>query len=89
MVQAVLFTVWFINAAYVFLSVHIGYFLMVNVGLLAGGGYVNNFYRILNSDKINFEYKETAMSLAAVSNNIGIVSSSLISLILDNTVFKE
>ena len=63
--------------------------VMVLVGLLGGASYVNVAYIILNSGIIPAHYKETAVNVSLIYNNVGIILASLFSLMLDNTMLKE
>ena len=61
---------------------------MVWVGLMGGGSYVNVMYNILESDELGKTEKELSMIITTIFNDIGILSSSLVSLLLTNTAFK-
>ncbi len=61
---------------------------MVWVGLMGGSSYVNVMYNILESEKLAKSEKELAMTMTGVCNDIGILSASLLSLLLANTAFK-
>ncbi len=58
------------------------------VGLMGGSSYVNVMYNILESDKLAKNEKELALTITTVCNDIGILSASLLSLLLANTAFK-
>lgn len=62
---------------------------MIWVGLMGGGSYVNVMYKMLENPQLDRNEKELAMTLTTVFDDIGILSASLISLLLDNTVFKN
>lgn len=61
---------------------------MIWVGLMGGGSYVNVMYRILESPDLAKNEKELALTMTTVCNDIGILSASLMSLLLANTAFK-
>ena len=61
---------------------------MAWVGLMGGSSYVNVMYNILESPKLLKNEKELALTLTTVCNDIGILSASLLSLLLANTAFK-
>jgi hypothetical protein len=61
---------------------------MTWVGLMGGSSYVNVMYNILESPKLPKNEKELALTLTTVCNDIGILSASLLSLLLANTAFK-
>ena len=61
---------------------------MIWVGLIGGGSYVNVMYRMLESPELGRNEKELALTLTTVCDDIGILSASLLSLLLDNTAFK-
>jgi hypothetical protein len=62
--------------------------LMFWVGLMGGSSYVNVMYNILESEKLAKNEKELALTLTGVGNDIGILSASLLSLLLSNTAFN-
>ena len=61
---------------------------MTWVGLMGGSSYVNVMYSILESPKLAKNDKELALTLTTVCNDFGILSASLLSLLLANTAFK-
>lgn len=63
--------------------------IMVWVGLMGGGSYVNVMYQILESPKLQRNEKELALTITTVCNDIGILTASLLALLLDNTAFKD
>ena len=88
-VQLVNFILWFVE-------VYVGYITnewicfihMIIVGLCGGASYVGCFYFILNSKTIEQEIKELCLNIGTIFNDIGILSSSITVLILDNTIMK-
>ena len=61
---------------------------MIWVGLLGGVSYVNVMYLILENRGLEQYQKELALTITTAGNDIGILSASIISLILSNTTFK-
>jgi hypothetical protein len=61
---------------------------MAWVGLMGGSSYVNVMYQILESPDLPKNEKELALTMTTVCNDIGILSASLLSLLLTNTAFK-
>ena len=61
---------------------------MVIVGLFGGAAYVGCFYFILESTSIESTIKELCMNIGTIFNDIGILCSSLVVLLLDNTIMK-
>jgi hypothetical protein len=63
--------------------------LMVYVGLLGGGSYVNIFYLVLNDPKILASDRELCVNITAIFVNVGITLSSAFILLMDNTFLKR
>jgi hypothetical protein len=61
---------------------------MVWVGLMGGTSYVNINYIILETPNLKRTEKELALTLNSIINDFGILSASLLALLLDNTAFK-
>ena len=88
-VQLVNFILWFVE-------VYVGYITnewicfihMIIVGLCGGASYVGCFFFILNSKVIKQEIKELCLNIGTIFNDIGILTSSITVLILDNTIMK-
>jgi hypothetical protein len=62
---------------------------MIWVGLMGGGSYVNVMYQMLENPLLDRNEKELALTLTTVFDDIGILSASILSLVLDNTAFKN
>ena len=62
---------------------------MVWVGFMGGGSYVNVMYRMLESPNLVRREKELALTLTTVFDDIGILTASILSLILMNTAFAS
>ena len=56
---------------------------------MGGSSYVNVMYQILESKDLLRTEKEIAITVCTAGNDIGILSASILSLILTNTVYKE
>ena len=63
--------------------------MMIFVGLMGGSSYVNVMYSILENPKLEKNEKELALTLTTVCNDMGVLTASLLSLLLDNTCFKN
>ena len=86
--QLINWVVWWIEAEFLFLTEWGEFVLTVWVGLMGGLAYVNTGYLILNSDEIPKEHKEASMNMVIALNNLGILSSMIFCLILDNFIMK-
>lgn len=56
---------------------------------MGGGSYVNVMYSMLESPDLDKSEKELALTLTTVCDDIGILTASLVSLLLTNTAFKN
>lgn len=89
MIQAGNALFFLLNTIFLFLdNFYVMFILMAWVGLMGGSSYVNVMYNILESEKLAKNEKELALTLTGVGNDIGILSASLLSLLLANTAFK-
>ena len=83
------FVFFLMNTIFVFLpNFYVCFAFMVWVGLMGGGSYVNVMYQILESPDLAKNEKELALTMTTVCNDIGILTASLLSLLLANTAFK-
>eukprot|EP00026_Physarum_polycephalum_P009750 Phypoly_transcript_09884.p1 GENE.Phypoly_transcript_09884~~Phypoly_transcript_09884.p1 ORF type:complete len:452 (+),score=46.46 Phypoly_transcript_09884:157-1356(+) len=84
---------WVLQAKYLMLQgsaeVWVLFALMVYVGLLGGGSYVNIFYLVLNDPKILASDRELCVNITAIFVNVGITLSSAFILFMDNTFLKH
>jgi len=84
---------WVLQAKYLMLQgpgeIWILFGLMVYVGLLGGGSYVNIFYLVLNDPRITSFDRELCINITAIFINVGITLSSAFILIMDNTFLKH
>jgi len=69
-------------------SAYLAFGHLVFVGLMGGSAYVGCFYFLLNSKEIHDNMKELGVNIAAIFNDVGILSSSITILILDNSFMK-
>jgi len=69
-------------------SAYVAFGHLVFVGLMGGSAYVGCFYFLLKSNDIHAKMKELSVNIASIFNDIGIFSSSITILILDNTIMK-
>jgi battenin len=89
LLQLINFLFFLFNTIFLFLeNFYVCFGLMVWVGLMGGGSYVNVMYQILESPDLAKNEKELALTLTTVCNDIGILSASLLSLLLANTAFS-
>ena len=91
--QTVNFFIWFAQAYWHFIPLPMQFILMVWVGLMGGGMYVNVFYLLQRSDGggvgVETKDKELAINLVATGYYVGIIGSSLFEIILLNTILKH
>ena len=92
--QTVNFVVWFAQAYFHFLPLPLQFALMVWVGLMGGGMYVNVFYLLQRSDAgaavaVAKEDRELAINLVATTYYVGIIGSSVFEIILAATLLKH
>ena len=88
--QIINFLFWLFNSIFLFMTNFYGLFvLMIWVGLMGGGSYVNVMYQILENPGLGRNEKELALTLTTIFNDAGVLLASLMSLLLDNTAFKN
>ena len=61
---------------------------LICLGLCGGGVYVGCFYYVLKETKIPPQYKELCMNIATLFNDFGVLLSSIVCVIFDNTFMK-
>jgi battenin len=89
LIQFANFILWLVQVFTGFIhSPYIAIIHLVVVGLMGGGTYVACFYFILNSFRIESELKELCVNIGTIFNDFGILLSSLVTLLLDNTLMK-
>ena len=77
----------FINAKYMYLeSLYITCPVLVWVGLMGGGSYVNVLHGLLDLETLDKTEKEMALSLSLLFNDTGIFLAASLSLVLGNTI---
>ena len=87
--QAINLALWFTQVLYPF--VHISWICfahLIIVGLFGGSAYVGCFYFVLESKDIDSHLKELSINIGTIFNDCGILTSSLVVLLLDNTLMK-
>jgi len=62
---------------------------MIWVGLMGGASYCNVLYQVLASEKISKNEKEIGINFISILNDAGVISSSLIVILLDNTLYQN
>ena len=88
-IQLINFILWFVEVYVDYITNEwICFIHMIIVGLCGGASYVGCFYFILNSDTIDKVIKELCLNIGTIFNDIGILTSSITVLILDNTIMK-
>ena len=88
--QLSMFMIWFLNAIYLFITnIYVLFAMMVFVGCMGGTSYVNVIYKIQRTEKLKRTEKELAMMILTVFNDVGILSASILALILSLTIFKQ
>ena len=87
--QAINFGFMFVNAKYMYVqNLYILCPVIVWVGLMGGGSYVNVLHGILDLKTLDKSEKEMALSLSLLFNDSGIFLASVFSLIMSNTILK-
>ena len=73
-----------------FLS-HWGVFLGIGLilGFFSGGTYAGGFYTILNSDRVQKDYKELTVNIATIFNDSGTFVSGIIGFLAYNYIFDD
>lgn len=91
--QGINMVYWVLQAKFLMLKgpgeIWILFALMVYVGLLGGGSYVNIFYLVLNDPLIAPIDRELCVNITAIFVNVGITLSSMFILLMDNTFLKH
>jgi len=79
----------FINASTMFCeSLYFTCPVLVGVGLMGCGSYVNVMHCFLELETLDYTEKEMAISLSLMFNDIGIFVAATVSLIFGNTILK-
>ncbi len=87
--QAINLIVWVVEFYTGFItSAYVAFGHLVFIGLMGGSAYVGCYYYLLNSNEIQANMKELSVNIASICNDIGVFSSSISILILDNTIMK-
>lgn len=87
--QGINFLLWLAQDYWHFMNIWVQFGAMLYVGLLGGAAYVNVFYQLLNDESIQENDRELCVNIAAIAINVGITLSSVFTLIMDETIFKE
>ena len=84
------FVFWFLEALLGIVSNQIVCFItLILLGLCGGGVYVGCFYFVLNDIRIPPQYKELVLNIATLFNDMGVLLSSILCVIFDNTFLKN
>ena len=88
-IQLINFIFWFLEACIGMVSnQYVCFVTLVFLGLCGGGVYVGCFYFVLNDTRIPPQYKELVLNIATLFNDFGVLLSSIICVIFDNTFLK-
>lgn len=88
-IQLCNFIFWFLEALLGFVSNEwVCFITLILLGLCGGGVYVGCFYFVLNETSIPPEYKELCLNIATLFNDFGVLFSSILCVIFDNTFMK-
>ena len=88
--QLINFIFWLIEAKTGFIANQwLCFSSLIFLGLCGGGVYVGCFYFILNNNKIPPEYKELCLNIGTIFNDCGVLLSSIVCIIVDNTIMKS
>ena len=89
-IQLCNFIFWFLEALLGFVSNEwVCFITLILLGLCGGGVYVGCFYFVLNETSIPPEYKELCLNIATLFNDFGVLFSSILCVIFDNTFMKN
>ena len=88
--QFINFIFWFVEAEKGIISNQwICFSTLIFLGICGGGVYVLCLYYILNDNKIPLKYKELCLNIGTIFNDLGVLLSSIVCIILDNTIMKD
>jgi hypothetical protein len=88
--QIINFVLWFLNVYFWVVTHYAAAFAHIAlVGMMGGTLYVNVLYSIVSSKSLDFNDKELAMIMCTIFDDLGILSASIVSLILNNTIFHK
>jgi len=80
---------WGFIAYYQLSSLPVLFIFMIWVGLMGGASYVNTLYQTLSSTDIGKGEKEVGINIISMCCDSGVMSSALVVLLLDNTLYKN
>ena len=83
------FILWFIQAWVGLMPLPLQFLMMVEVGVMGGAAYVNIFYLLRGDVKIKEEERELAINVVSTVYYVGIITSSLVQIILLNTILTR
>lgn len=87
--QCANFVLWLVLVKLQVSSVWVQFVLMMWVGLMGGGGYVNCFANLVDDPNLANAEREKGINVVCLYMNVGIVASSVFSLIADHTFLSE
>lgn len=89
-IQIVNFTFWLFEALEgIVTNQWVCFVTLFFLGLCGGGVYVGCFYFVLNDKKIPPEYKELCLNISTIFIDIGVLLSSIVCVVLDNTIMNN
>ena len=88
-IQLINSILWGILAYYQFSNLWLLFPFMIWVGLMGGASYVNILYQVLENPKIAKSEKEISINFISIINDFGILSSSLIVILFNYTIYKN
>lgn len=88
-IQGANFVFMFLNTRFLWIT-SLGFLcpLFIWIGLMGGGSYVNVYHIILESKTLRPNEKESVMIISQMFNDIGVLSSAIFTLVIDNTLFS-
>ena len=88
--QAINYTLMFVNTETMAVeSVGVLAPVLIWVGLMGGAAYVNVMKNILDLKSLSKREREIALVLCLMFNDLGILTSSIFTIVFDNTIFKS
>ena len=88
-IQIINFVLWLFESLLGYISnQYICFFHLIIVGICCGSSYLGFLYQLFNSKKIPPRYHELCLNICELFYDQGVLVASIISIILDNTIFK-
>ena len=88
--QTIFFILWFIESETGFISNQwVCFISLILVGLCGGGTYVGCFYFIFKDEKVPPKLKELCVNISTIFNDLGVLLSSIVCIVLNFTIWKK